>query len=412
MRLSPFESGFGDDWPSGAPLYGRTGARDLRGRCAFEVFPARPGEDVGDAYRIPRDSEEYDAEVIGFDIAEADSGLKYIRRINTLDRPSLRWYTRDQFRNQFLYDPLNPPRPQGVDQRQWEKRAKRRVRGGTSPSVSLDRDQKILLKRIGKLWNGKVVCGVHLLADQCPRISQLTADLNEDTLRRLYYNTDLGRETVLAFGDADWFEETTAFLRSTTVFRKQSWYDLTYKARTLFQNHDDLPLLHGDPNEGLTHRLTVGLVCLRNALRQWRYGSYVDWKSYTLDAVGTDSSEQTHAYEILTNHNNWKLHRKTYRKMRVLDQNGIKPIAVFDSRSTAYSVFNHWHRRGLGELPNGPFNSDYSVANGRKQIKTAYQESQYDWAVADWTTTWKLKQELLGPDGPELSRDRITSLTW
>jgi hypothetical protein len=98
--------------------------------------------------------------------------------------------------------------------------------------------------------------------------------------------------------------------------------------------------------------------------------------------------------------------------MTRLDQSGNKPIAVFDSRSTAYSVFNHWHREGLGELPNGPFQSDYSIENGRDQIETAYQDPQYDWVVADWTTTWKLKQQLFGQDGPELTHSEITSINW
>jgi hypothetical protein len=75
-------------------------------------------------------------------------------------------------------------------------------------------------------------------------------------------------------------------------------------------------------------------------------------------------------------------------------------------------VFNHWHREGLGELPNGAFESVYSVKNGRKQIIGAYQSDSYDWAVADWTTTWKLKERIFGPDGPEFHRDQIVSLDW
>jgi len=412
MRLSPFQPASNDEWPYGAPLYGRAGTPHPEHPCAFEVFPARPDEDLPNAHRIPRDNEEYDADSIGFDITKPDPDLKHILTINTFERPTLRWHTRDQFKNEFLYDPLNSPRPQGIRPEEWKRQAKKRARNGTDPTVALTSDRKTLLTRIAKLWNGETVCGVHLLADQAPSITHLTTGLNENRLKRLYYNTDIGRETLRAFKDADWFEPTTGFLKPTTVFRKQVWYDLNSKARTLFKNHDDLPRLYGDPMEGLTHRLTVGLVCLRNALRGWRYSSYTDWGTYTLDAVGTDKDGQIHAYEILTGHNNWKLHRDTYRKMTRLDQSGNKPIAVFDSRSTAYSVFNHWHREGLGELPNGPFQSDYSIENGRDQIETAYQDPQYDWVVADWTTTWKLKQQLFGQDGPELTYSEITSINW
>jgi len=412
MRLSPFEQGLGDDWPAGAPLYGRVATWGQHPGCAFEVFPARPGEEITNAHRIPRQEDEYDPESIGFDITKPDSDLDHIRMINTYDRPTLQWFTREQFEDRFRYNPLDPPRPQGVHPEEWTQQAKERAQNNSNSSLTLTRDRVTLLKRIGNLWNGETVCGKHLLADQCPSITDFTADLDEDELRRLYYNTELGRETLLAFGDADWFEQATGFLKPTTVFRKQVWYDLSYKTRWLFNNLDELPTLRGDPNEGLVHRLTVGLVCLRNALRDRRYGAYSDWRSYTIDAIGKDEHGQMCAYEILTEHNNWKLYRNTYRKMRALNQNGITPIAVFDGRSTAYTVFNHWHREGLAELPNGPFNSDFNVEDGQEQIETAYEDPGYDWAVADWTTTWKLKENLLGQDGPELTKSKIASLTW
>jgi len=69
------------------------------------------------------------------------------------------------------------------------------------------------------------------------------------------------------------------------------------------------------------------------------------------------------------NTNNWDLYRKTYKKMKKLHEVGVTPIAVFDSRETAYKVFNHWHRHGLAGMPNGTFNSDYSVKKGRELIK-------------------------------------------
>jgi hypothetical protein len=196
------------------------------------------------------------------------------------------------------------------------------------------------------------------------------------------------------------------------VFRKQAWYDLSLKGQTLINGRDELPNLRGDPHERLVHRITVGLVHLHDRIRGWNSDSYHDWKEYTIDTVANDQDGQPYAREILTKHNNWDLYRKTYKKMKKLHEVGVTPIAVFDSRETAYKVFNHWHRHGLAELPNGTFNSDYSVKKGRELIKKAYESDRHVWAIPDWTTTWKLKQKTLGPNGPEISRDQILSLNW
>ena len=171
------------------------------------------------------------------------------------------------------------------------------------------------------------------------------------------------------------------------------------------------PNLIGDPYEGVVHRVTVGLVRLYDAIHGIRSDSYYNMDGYVLDVFGRDS-RQGIVREIMTAHNNWKLYRQTYRKMAELNQRGIKPIAIFDSRDTAYTVFNHWVRHGLAELPNGTFDSEYSISLGRERVQDAYENSELEWEVADWSTTWKLKQKTLGPSGPELSRDDIISLDW
>ena len=412
MQQSPFEEPTADDWPYEAQLFGRVGPPHTHDQFSFEVFPVQSDEDISDYHWIPRDAEEYDQQSIGFDILEANAGTEYVLIITTTDRPRLRWYSRNQFQDRFLYDPLDPPRPRGVDPQKWQKLAEKRVRGDTEAIVHLNKDRKLLLKRIAQLWNGEVVCGVHLLADNCPNIKQLTADLNEETLKRLYYNTNLGRNVLLAFGGADWFESADGFLKSTNLFRKSVWYDFNHKGRLLINRRDEFPDLKGDPYEGLVHRVTVGLVRLHDELRGWDSASYHSLQNYVIDVLGRDPDRQLYAREILTAHHNWDLYRKTYQKMETLDRHGVKPIAIFDSRETAYAVFNHWHRAGLAKLPNGPFNSDYSISVGRKQIKEAYASDSYDWAVADWTTTWKLKQKTLGSDDPEIGRKQITSLDW
>lgn len=277
----------------------------------------------------------------------------------------------------------------------------------------MTKDRRTLLDRIARLWNGEIVCGVHLLADQCPPIKHITHDLDETELNRLWYNTRLGHDTLIAFSDADWFDAATGFLKPTTLFRKQAWFDINGTARTHINESADYPNLHGDPREGLAHRVTVGLVRLRDLVRGWNGASYYDWNGNTIDAFATDQDNQRYAREILTGHHGWELHRSTYRKLEELDRHGIKPIAVFDGRDTAYSVFNHWHNwDGLGDLPKGTFDSDFSISAGRDRIQDAYDSDEHDWAVADWTTTWRLKEDILGADAPELTRDQITSLNW
>ena len=160
MRLSPFDWLSKDSWLREAPLYGRPGPRDPQGCCTFDVFPVSSDEDVSNWSRISRDKDECNWNVIGFDIPVANDGTDYVPIVTTSDGPRIQWYSRSQFKDRFLYDPLDPPRPQGVDPNRWEA----------------------LLKRIARLWNGEEVCDVHLLADQCPTISDLTTDLDENPL--------------------------------------------------------------------------------------------------------------------------------------------------------------------------------------------------------------------------------------
>ena len=413
MRFSPFDKPLADsNWLDKAPLYGRVGLANPREQFSYEVFPVHSHEDTSDYQKIPRDIEKYADQELEFDILDANSGTEYVSIVSNTDRPRIRWYSRSEHKNKFLYDPLKPPRPRKVTPSDWEQFAEDRVKGRVDTVIRMNKDRTKLLQRIARLWNGDVVCGVHVLADACPSIKHVTTDLNERTLKELYYDTTLGRSALLAFGDAEWFGFTTRTLKSTSLFRKQVWYDLNDNARRLIYRDPSSPDLNGDPYEGLVHRVTVGLVRLHDELRGWNSTSYFSRNGYVIDIFGRDTEQRAYAREVITAHNNWQLYRDTYKKMKSLDDRGVRPIAIFDSRETAYDVFNHWHRAGLCELPNGPFNSDFSVANGRKQIQEAYRDEQRNWKVADWTTTWKLKQRTLGPDGPELDRQQLISLSW
>lgn len=415
MRLSPFEPPVDDSWLPGVDLYGgRIEPPQPHDPFTFEVIPVPSGADPPfDWYqRIPREMDEYEEQPIEFNIPDANTSEDYVQMITAGEQPRLRWYSRSQFKTRFQYDPLNPPRPTGVDPDHWKTQAKTRLKSKPDPTVTLNDDRRTLLQRIARLWNGEVVCGVHLLADHCPRITELTTDLNEDTLNRLYYNTDLGKHVILAFNDADWFNRPNAFLKPNTLLRKQAWYDLGQKGRTLINGRNDLPNLHGDPHEGLVHRVTTGLVRLHDELRDWHSTSYRPWQDYVIDVLGTDQDGQVYAREVMTEHHNWKLYRKTYWKLKTLNEHDVKPVAVFDSRETAYTVFNHWLRAGIAELPNGTFDSDFNISDGQEETEDAYENDAYDWPVADWTTTWKLKEKTLESTDPALTRNQIVSLDW
>ena len=131
-----------------------------------------------------------------------------------------------------------------------------------------------------------------------------------------------------------------------------------------------------------------------------------------VDVLSQNTDGNLVAKEIVTDHNNWRLHRETYRKLSVLDNYGIRPVMVFDSRNTAYTVFNHLHESGLAELPHGTFNSNFNISEGRKQIRSAYTNSSVNWNIADWTTTWKLKLQTLDKHASELTRQQVANIFW
>lgn len=408
MRLSPFhELHSSDDWFVDAPLYGREGYD-----VTYEITPKRPDEDVSDLDRVPRSANDLSDQELAFDFRSAMQGTDYVEIYSTFGRPSIKWYSQREFKAEFGYSPLNPPKPQGVDDKEWERLQKQRIAGYTEPTIHDTEHRVTLLDRIARLWNGESVCGVHLLWDKCPSITDLTADLDHDDLNRLYYNTELGRELMLTFADADWFHPRSSFLKSTSLLRKPVWYHLTQAGRTRINNDDDLPDLHGDLNEGLTHRITVGLTVLDELIAGHKVQPYAELDSGVVDVVSKNAAGRRYAIEILTDHHGWNNYERTYRKLRELFNKGFQPIVVFDSRSTAYKVFNYWHRAELAELPNGTFGTDYSIPNGRDQIQAAYHDSNTAWIISDWSTTWRKWEDTLGPNGPELSREQIVSVNW
>ena len=341
---------------------------------------------------------------------------------NPFPAPHVAWVTEEYLEARYGYNPVR----QEVDIDElpvWAQPKKTEdndtvkidaTNDGELP-LSLTDDRREALTRLAQLWNGETVRGHHLLLDKCPGWGEIFDDLNQDELQRLVVDPDADPRLAEAFNCYDWFEqEQSIYLKPKRILRKKVWYAPTQRGRTLINAHTALPSLRGDPNEGLVHRVTVGLAALREKWNAKEIGTYynLDVNEYNVDLLSRDASGQLYAGEVMTGHNNWALHRRTYEKLSDLRARNIIPHVVFDSRKTAYKVFNHWHRKGLAQLPRGPFDSEYGIEDGRKRIEEAYKDEQSSWDVADWTTTAALWRNTLGRDGPGIDRNLVTSINW
>lgn len=339
---------------------------------------------------------------------------------NSFPAPHVAWVTEEFLEARYGYNPVR----QQVDVKELPKwaRPEKTSNDGTVEIIatadselpmSLTDDRREALTRLARLWNGETVRSHHLLLDKCPDWMDIFGDLNQDELKRLVVDPNSDPFLAAAFGEYDWYEENqSVYMTPKRILRKKVWYAPTQRGRTLINKHPDFPDLHGDLNEGLVHRFTVGLTALREVCRERKVGTYYDLDGYKIDILSQDTDDQLYAGEVMTGHHNWELHRRTYEKLKELNNVGVTPYVIFDSRETAYEIFNHWHKRGLGHLPNGQFNSEFRISKGREQIQDAYENDQYDWIISDWATTAVLWRNTLGPDGPEIKPGRVTSYTW
>ena len=187
---------------------------------------------------------------------------------------------------------------------------------------------------------------------------------------------------------------------------------LTYKKR-LINSRQELPDLNGDPRERLKHRVGVGLATLDQTYLDGKIATYEDGIGYSFDVIRADpDNDELILIEVITDHNNNKLHRDTYRKLKNAHQKlGATPICVFDKRSTAYRVLNYWHKRGLGTLPNGTFDSQYNLKTGRRRIQNAFAESE-DWIIQDWLTFSQLWRYYDGEKSRREIENKLESVNW
>lgn len=403
-----------------------TASLDIPGRDVRIIFPEQAGvsgPECSPAVFGDFDPNPDDPDPDVWPIEHLDPGYpapvsKLTMIANTFPAPHVAWVTEDYLEAQYGYNPTcvevaaeNLPfwaRPEGVEGEETVE-----MKGSSQSSMTLTDDRLEALRRIANLWNGEVVQGYHLLLDKCPSWGDVLGDLDQEQLRRLVVDPDVDAEFAERFSDHEWYEdEQSVYLKPQRILRKKVWYAPTQKGRTLIDRSDRLPDLTGDPKELLRHRFTVGLTALLEATRERKVATYYDLSNYVVDVVSQDSNDRFYVGEIITGHNNWRLHRRTYLKLKDLHSKGAVPYVVFDSRSTAYEVINHWHRAGLAQLPNGPFGSEPNISYGREKIQEAYRDEHTNWTVSDWQTTDTVWRETLGSKGPDLSTDFVTSLNW
>ena len=343
---------------------------------------------------------------------------------NSFPAPHVAWVTPKYLNERYGYDPVR--QEVAVNELPKWNRPENAKPGDTVEIVAtnphanpmeLTEDRIEALSRIAKLWNGETVNQCHLLLDKCPDWSDFLADLNQAELKRLVVDPTVDSAVVEVFGDYDWFEVNyDVYVKPIHIMRKKVWYAPTQRGRTLINKNEELPNLIGDPNEGLAHRVTVGLGALREKSKNRKVSTYYNINSsngdydYVVDLISESKDGHYYIGEVVTGHNNWSLHRDTYEKLAHLNSQHLTPYVLFDGRDTAYKVFNHWQKEGLCELPGGSFDSDFNTATGREKVQEAYGNG--DCVISDWSTTTVLWRDTLGSDDCNLSSRLIKSLDW
>ncbi|WP_311173947.1 hypothetical protein [Halobellus ordinarius] len=415
---------------------------DYDGRDIRVLWEAERVDRKDGVYHSPADFGDFDPKPSDPDssvwpLKELDPGYpapvdELILWSGTFPEPHVAWVTEEYLQARYgAYDPMRQEvdvevlplylRPDG-----WEEGDTVEIvaTNETAPSMSLTDDRLEALRRIGELWNGNEVRGHHLLVDKCPSWEDVLGDLDQEELKRLVIDPNVDVEFAEAFSEHDWYEQREAvYTKPQRILRKKVWWAPTQRGRTLITNTDELPNLIGDSLESLRHRVTVGLTALREifdgktVMTYKNIGSF-NWvpvsRRYNVDVFSYKypSPEAAYAGEVITGHHNYQLHEETYQKLAALNRTGITPYVIFDSRDTAYRVFNYWHRNNNCSLPLGTFDSDAAISWGRQKIQEAYEDDTVYWAVADWSTTDRVWRSTLGPDGPDISRSDVVSYNW
>lgn len=324
---------------------------------------------------------------------------------NCYPEPHVRWLTHEQFRYEFGYPPDNPA--ELVADQALEDIADRR-------RLTLTQTRLEAFRRLARLWNGERVGpdDVHLLADKAPSWREVFGDLDERQLAALRPTIREHDEPLVeAFGQYGWFEpEQTVggWVKSTYMARSRADYDLEERARTLINGRDDLPNLRGDPHEGLTHRFGVGVEAARAAFCKGRgVKTYASVDDYTVDLLESNPADGRIVGEVLTHHHNNRLYRSTFEKIADI---GAPAVLVFDTRSTAARVLNHWNNR-CGDVPGAPFNSAPNLKWTRSKFAEAANDTSCEWCIREIFTVSQLWARVFDEGRAPTTRE-LLSLNW
>ncbi|WP_256394214.1 hypothetical protein [Natronoarchaeum rubrum] len=323
--------------------------------------------------------------------------------VTTFPEQNVEWLSPDEFERQYGYPP-------GRIEETLSDRELAAV--AEEKRLSLTEDRLAAFERLARLWNGECVGpdGLHLLADRVPSWRNITADLDEDELDALRPpSTNVEEEYIDAFGDREWFDPappSPTWLKSTHIARKRADYDISERARTLINEREDLPDLRGDPHEGLTHRVGVGIEAARATFDEHRrVETYVPIGGHVVDLLEHDRNGSERVGEMLTKHHNNRLYRSTWHKLVELER---PAVLLFDARATAKRVFNHWQTRGI-EVPGAPFRSALNVSWTRDTFHEAANDPQRTWPIEDVLTITTAWDEVKAASP---TRREMVSLNW
>lgn len=193
---------------------------------------------------------------------------------------------------------------------------------------------------------------------------------------------------------------------------------LTHDGLRLYQIHDDLPYMQGDPYERLRHRYGVDLRAIDFHFRDQEgdFSLYPELDGKYVDVYINPEQDLPIIVEVVTQHHSRKNLKKTYEKTWDLARKfNARPEYLFDTRETAYRAFEVWQQEGLADfsfIDEGKIGKkeNQPIGEYRSSVQEDYRDRSRDTnGIADWTTYTKLRN-LVFKDGPAPTDAEIVSL--
>lgn len=193
---------------------------------------------------------------------------------------------------------------------------------------------------------------------------------------------------------------------------------LTHDGLRLYQKHDDLPYMMGDPYERLRHRYGVDLraIAFHFGDQVGEFFLYPELDGKYVDVYLEPELGLPVIVEVVTQHHSRKNLKKTYEKTHDLARKlNARPEYLFDTRKTAYRAFEVWQQENLADFS---FIDDEKIEKKENQPISEYRTSVHDDyrdrsrdtdGIADWTTYTKLRDQVF-KQGPAPTDAEIVSL--